>query len=531
MTQMFVPGPPQVVGLDHTTQNLLDQAWRQWAQKIPRNIERLVYLDGKNKLKDLQISIPPELRDRLDVVSGWAEKAVSEPSNRTVWDGMLGLDGNPDPLGLDEILYRNRYPVELRQGIRAAYSYSCAFTSTTPGDVLSGEPESMIMFHSAMYATGVWDRRARALSVGLLINDVDAIGQPTKCTIMLPFETVICVKGPKSWYVDRVLRTPLCRVGLEVLPNNPELDRPFGRARIDRRVMSLVDRAVRGGARLDVHSELFSAMKLFLLGAGEDAFRDEQGNTVPMWTWYLGRFNALNRDEEGELPKIEKLSAESPEPHIATLRQLASEFSGHTGVPLGSLGIAQDQPESADAKNVAREDIIFLVENQHAVLTLAQLRTFENAVMIRDGLSEPPAEARSIEMLWRRPDRASQAALADAGFKQVEAAELRGTKVGMRMIGMSQAQIAQAESEQRRKGTTLLSERLAAAGGTPAAGEQSASEEALKQAQIAKAQADALGSFRRAGVESQQAAQLAGIDGSVEFIPGEPITIRAPETE
>lgn len=516
---VYVSDAPQVSGLDHTSQNLLDQVWKQWKDKLPRNIDRLLYLDGKNKLKDLQVSIPPTLRDRLEVVSGWAEKAVSEPSNRTVWDGMLTVDGNDDPFALAGLLHQNNFKVELPQGIRASMAYSCAFLSTTPGDVLSGEPQVITMFHSAMWASGLFDKRRRALSVGLLINEVDAIGQPTKFTLLLPFETIICVKGV-SWYVEAVLPNGLGRVPLEVMPLTPELDRPFGRSRIDRRVMSLVDRAVRGDSRLEVHSELYSAMKLILLGADKSAFQDEQGNTVPLWSWYMGRFNALENNEEGEKPSIEKISAESPEPHIAMMRHLAAEFSGHTGVPLGSLGIAQDNPESADAKNVAREDIVFMVERQHGVYGHKMIRSFENMVMLRDGLSEPPAEFARIEMMWRRPDRASQAAIADAGVKQVAAAQLEGTEVGMRMMGMSQHMIRQAMAERARLAAGNLLDRL---DGTGAVG----GEDLLQKAQIAKAQLEALGMGVRAGADPEAVAEKVGLPG-IKMTGAVPVSLRMP---
>lgn len=525
---VYVPDAPQVSGLDHTTQNLLDQVWKQWKSKLPRNIERLIYLDGKNKLKDLQVSIPPTLRDRLEVVSGWAEKAVSEPANRTVWDGMLTEDGNDDPFGLSEILHANSFRVELPQGIRASMSYSCSFLSTTPGDVLSGDPKVLQMFHSAMWASGLLDRRRRALSVGLLINAVDAIGQPTQFTMLLPFETVICVKGA-SWYVQSVQRNGIGRVPLEVLPLGPELDRPFGRSRIDRRVMSLVDRAVRGGSRLEVHSELYSAMKLILLGADQSAFQDEQGNTVPLWSWYMGRFNALENNEEGEKPTIEKISAESPEPHIATMRQLASEFSGHTGVPLGSLGIAQDQPESVDAKNVAREDIVFMVERQHDVYGHAMIRSFENTVMLRDRLAEPPAEFARIEMMWRRPDRASQASIADAGAKQVAAAKLEGTEVGMRMIGMSNSRVRQAIAELKRRDAGSVLDRLAPQ--QDPLGEGVSDLDALvKESAAIKAQLDAVGVGVRAGADPDDVATRVGLDG-LKFTGATPVSLRQPRDE
>lgn len=451
---------PRVSGLDVYSQNRLDELWMQWVRKLPRNTERLMYLDGRNKLKDLRVAIPPQLKDSLDVVMGWAEKAVSEPANRTVFEGMVGADGLPDPLAVSGMLYENRFDVEFPQAVRAALTYSCAFVSTMPGDVASGQPSVVLSFHSAMWATGLWDRARRALSAGLLVNDVDALGYPKRFTLLLADETLVCEKLPGGWHVTWRSRNRLGRVGLELMPWIPELDRPFGRSRIDRRVMSLVDRAVRAGARLDVHSELFSAMKLILLGVEDEVFKDESGRTVPLWDWYMGRFNTLSSDENGDVPKLEQIRAESPEPHIATMRQLASEFSGHTGVPLGALGIAQDNPESADAKNVAREDIVFAVEQEQRVLNHVLSRSFANMVAIRDGVERSADELAKIEFLWRRPDRASTAALADAGLKQVDAAGLRGTRVGMRMIGMTQAQIAQADEELRRMSAGKLLDRL-----------------------------------------------------------------------
>ncbi|UOQ56082.1 hypothetical protein MUN78_10235 [Leucobacter allii] len=522
---LYLPSPPTVFGFDHSTQNLWDQAWKQWAAKLPRNIERLVYFDGKNKLKDLRISIPPELRNDLNVVSGWAEKAVTEPANRTIWEGMLDEDGSTDPFGLDEILYRNRYQVEFPQAVRSSMTYSCAFQSATPGDVQSGEPEVLIMHHSAMWATGLWDKRRRELSAGFIVGAVDNLGAPTEITFMLPLETYICRKGAAGWVLVSRIPNPIRRVALELLPVAPDLDRPFGRARVDRRVMSIVDRVVRGGSRLDVHSEAFSAMKLFLLGADEAMFKDDQGNTIPMWSFYMARFNALGLNEEGEKPTIEQVSAESPEPHIATLRQYASEFSGHTGVPLGSLGIAQENPESADAKNVAREDVFYMVKQQHAVYGLAKKRTFENAVMIRDRTTEPPEGMARLELLWRRPDHASDAALADAGMKQVTAAELQGTETGMRMIGMTEARIRQAIAEKRRAASGTVLDRLAT-GGEQGEG----SDEAVRQAQVSKAQLEALGVGVRAGADPADVAERVGLAG-IKMTGAVPVSLRMPQED
>lgn len=47
----------------------------------------------------------------------------------------------------------------------------------------------------------------------------------------------------------------------------------------------------------------------------------------------------------------------------------------------------------------------------------------------------------------------------------------------------------------------------------------------LESAQVVKAQADALGVLRRAGVDADDAARRSGLEG-LKFIPGQPITIK-----
>lgn len=449
---------PQVLGLNIQTQALLDELVTQWAYKLPRNIERMIYLDAKNKLDDLGVSLPPTLVDRLDVVVGWPEKAVYEVANRIVFERVLAADGAKDPFELKRTLYDNRFAIEFPQAVASSLAQSCAFVTTTPGDVAAGEAPALIMFHSALWATGLWDRRRRALKAGLLISDTDKQGLPVELTILLPSEHVVCIKGGQGWYVADVVPHRLGRTPMEMLPFRPTTDRPFGRSRIDRTVMSLTNRAVRAGSRLEVHSELFTSMKLLLLGADEEAFKDKDGNKVPLWSFFLGRLNMLSRDEDGDVPTLEKIAAESPEPHIAIARQLASQFSGHTGVPLSSLGISSDNPESADAKQMAREDIVNDVEKQHVIYGDALLRTFENAVMIRDNLDQAPNEMLDLSFKWRRADRPTLVAIADAGSKQVAAIpDLATTEVGMEMIGMDPDQIQRATNElRRRQGASVL---------------------------------------------------------------------------
>lgn len=466
--ELYAPVPfaaPQVFGLHPDDQDTMNLLVRQWAHRLPRNLQRMHYFDAKNGLKDLAVSLPPELVDLLEVVSGWPAKAVYELANRIVLDGVRGPDlEDRDPLGLASIMDDNRFGIEFPQAVASMLSQSVSFISTTPGDTTVGEPEVLIQFHSALWSTGLWDRRSRSLRAGLVVNELDGMGLPIRFTLMLPGQTVVCSKGA-GWFVDDAQATYLGpRVPIEMMPFRPTLERPFGRSRIDRPVMSLADRAMRAAARLEVHSELFSAIKLILLGAAEDAFQDRNGNPTPLWSFYMGRLNTLTKDEDGDLPKLEQIAAQSPEPHVAVQRQLAAEFSGHTGVPLGSLGIATDNPESAGAKQEARQDIIGDAEASHLVLTSALRRTAATALMLRDGLVEPPAELRDLQFRWRPPNRPTLASLADAGAKQVASVPmLADTEVGLELIGLDAGQIERVAVERRRASAGTVLDRVLAA--------------------------------------------------------------------
>ena len=445
---------PRVPGLDDTEQATLDRLVAQWSARRPRNMTRLGYLDLKANLKDLQATLPPEIVSQLDVVIGWPLKAVDELANRIVLDGFQGADANP--LGLTELLEANLFDVEFPQAVTSSLSQSVSFVTATRPD--GGGVQ--IHFYSALWATGLWDRQRRSLSSGLAILDADNLQRPTRLALMVPDRIIYVAHTGDGWEIEDEQVTGLGdRIPMEPLPFQPTLERPFGRSRIDRQVMSVTDRAMRAAARLEIHSELFSAVKLILMGADKSAFE------ASSWSWLMDRLNTITKDEDGDLPRLEQVRAESPEPHIAVMRQLASEFSGHTGVPLSSLGISTQNVESAQAKQEAREDIIGHAERQHKIWGAALRRVFGTAIMLRDGLDEPPPELRSLGLAWRPPNRPTLASLADAGAKQVAAIPgLADTTVGMELIGLTPQQIERFQSERALAAPTGLDALAAAIG-------------------------------------------------------------------
>ena len=114
--------------------------------------------------------------------------------------------------------------------------------------------------------------------------------------------------------VVRRARHNLGRVPVEPLVNQPRRGRPWGKSEITPALMSYTDSGVRTMLSMEVSREFYSSPKEFILGASESAFKDEQGNPIPAWAAYLGRFKALERDDDGDLPEVHQFSAASPAP-------------------------------------------------------------------------------------------------------------------------------------------------------------------------------------------------------------------------
>ena len=336
---------PTVLGLTPDLQETLNKLVKQWAKKQPRNILRQSYADMHVDVKNLGIAIPDEIAHGIEVVCGWPEKAVSALASRCMWDGVTAASGVEDPFELDQVLHENRFDVELPQTIMSELIHSVAFISTTPGDTAAGEPPVVILPHSAEWATALWDRATRSLSAGLLINSVDDYGRPTKLTLLTPFEAIMCTTTGGGWFVDDVRTHQLGRVPLEALPYRPSLDRPFGRSRISRAVMTITDRAIRAALRMDVSSELYTAPGLLLRGVTEEVWNDIKAS----WTWQYGSVKGLTRDADGDVPEVTTIPQQSMSPYVEQLRELSMEFAAVTSLPVSSLGIVQDNPSSADA--------------------------------------------------------------------------------------------------------------------------------------------------------------------------------------
>lgn len=439
---------PSVAGLPDDLQATLNTLVNTWQARYPGNARRQAYLDCKIFVDSLNIALPRAIARDLRIVSAWPEKAVFSLTSRCHWDGVVAPDGSEDPYGLSSILEENRFATEIGQAIASAATHGVAFLATLPGDVSAGDPSVLVLPYSAMTAAALWDRRRRGISAGLLINDVDYLGRPTELILLTPQVMVsMAPLGDQGWYVTGHVEHHLGRTPMEALVYRGNLDRPLGRSRLTDGVLSIVDRAVRASMRMDLSSELFTAPGLLLRGVDETTFDKIKRS----WSWQLGSVKGLSRDEDGDIPEVDTIPQQSMQPYVDQLRELAQELAGALSLPVGSLGIVQDNPSSADAIYAAREELVTEASDFNDANSYALNRVYRNILMLRDGWL--PDDAARISTHWRNPARPSIVSQSDAMIKQIQAIpELGKTDVALEELGYTRQQIARirAQVEQSR---------------------------------------------------------------------------------
>ena len=490
-----------------------------WWNKRPRNITRSVYYDGEQALKDFGISLPPQMTG-VKAALGWTAKGVHAVTDRSRFEGFVDSSGVTDPFDLEQVMWENRFQVELPAAQVSSAIHGCSFLTVTPGDAAAGEPTVLVMARAADVSAGVWDARRRRLKGFLSVTDVDDDGQASELIMYTDVMLYTISKARTVW--DGDARAHLWgRVPAVPLVHKFELRRPLGHSRITRASMYYNDAALRTIVRAEVSSEFFSAPEYWVFGPDASQF------ALDRWTAVMGRVKALDVPDGDDKPDLHRFTGASPQPHTEMLRMWANLFADDQDLDVKFAD--SSNPSSADAIFAAKETLITTTRDANALWGFGAVQAMQLAVQIRDNLDMLPDEVRSLRANYTDPAIVSPSARADA-YSKIAASDpdFASSRVGRQYAGLSLEQIDQLEAEQRRNAaSSRIADLVEAAKGIRASNDPPGDDE-LTAANVLKAKADALGVLRRAGVTADDAARMAGLDG-VKFIPGQPITIKTAE--
>lgn len=404
-----------------------------------RNHELEKYYEGKNRIKDFRISIPPQLSN-VESVVGWPGTTIQVLEERLDFEGYIG----PDDLGLNEIYRENDLDVESSLGHLDALIYGTGFIVVGSGR--DGEPNPLVTVESPRKMTGHYDMRSRRLSSAISVNR-DKNGNPHSGVLYLPNETVFLeYRSGRPLEVDRDVHN-LGRVPVVALANNPRSSDPHGRSEITRAVRAYTNAAMRTLLGAEVAREFYSAPQRYVMGADEDMFVDSDGIALDRWSVIQGRLLALPANEDGQIPQVGQFPANATTPYFEQVRAYATLLAAETAIPASYLGFQTDNPASADAIRQMEARLVKRAERRQKQFGRAWIEVARLALLFRDGVM--PEQAADIRPLWRDASTPTRAAAADEVVKLISAGVLPpNSEVTYNRIGLSDTdkEVLRAES-------------------------------------------------------------------------------------
>lgn len=423
---------------------------KTWNDRRDKNLKRSLYYDGEQAFKDLGLTLPPQLKNAKFYL-GWATMAVRKAAIRSQFEG-LRMPGSEDPFELGEILAANNFGLELSQAVVSAYKHGMSLVTVARG--ADGEAPVQIQPHSAESSAALWDRRSRTVKAALTISEITE-EKPSSFVVYLRDVVLRCERVSSGRWVAERIENRIGRTLAVPFTYDPQLGKPFGRSRVSNPVMALTDMAVRAYVRMEGNAEFYSSPQLAILGVDEDAFGEV--SEQKKFKLAMDRLIALTRDADGNAPTLTQLQQATMTPHSDMLRTVAMAFSGETGIPPHSLGIIHDNPSSAEAIRAAEHDLLIDVTYQNKfVLGSAVESVAKLAVMVRDGLTEAPAEAWRLSARFSDPEFRSTSANADAYVKLAGVNPDLGSSAVLLETVFDEDQVARIQVDRRRSAVSQL---------------------------------------------------------------------------
>lgn len=459
----LIPSSIRVKGLSDSEHATLDALLAVFQSKVTRNDLRSRYYDSRQTVQHLGIAIPPQL-ESIDTVIGWPQKAVDDLEQRIDLEGFILPTTSWTDFGLDLIWQQNRLALEASQAHTSALKYAVAFAAVTPG--ITGGPDVLVRCLSATSSAALWDHNRRRISAAFSALTFDN-GVMAEFIMFTEDAWITCESRNGVWVAD-VLPHGLGRAPVVALPFKPSLERPFGKSRLSRAVMSITDRAVRSLLRMEVSAEFYSAPQRYVLGASEQSFVDASGRPRTGWEVTIGKLLALDLNDAEQNPEVGQFPQMTMQPHMDMVRSDAAIFAGETGIPVNSLGIIHDNPASEAAMQTAYLPLVKTAERASTAFGLGWVEVMQLAYMVREGTAEVPRELQGMRAKFRDPATSTRTEMANATTMFVNAFPWAvDSDVTLEMFGLDQVDIDRLVVERRRAGASSRIAQLVAAARSP----------------------------------------------------------------
>jgi hypothetical protein len=380
------------------------------------------YYNGEQRLEQLGLAIPPELRRFLTIVA-WPGTYVDAIEERIDLEGFVLPDATDADNDLWKIWQANNLDEESQLGHLDALIRRRAFAVVGAGDDTPDAPSAaagdidrdpaipLITVESAdEVAVEISPRSRRVTAAAKIYKD----GTDRYATLYLPETTIWMDRGPTGWQeIDRD-NHDMGVVPVVPLVNRPRLGHRGGRSQIHR-VIQLTDAAARALTNAQLATEAMAIPQRWVVGASKGDFADpETGKMLATWESYFGAIWALaNKDA-----KLGQFSAADLSNFATIVNHYATQVAGLTGLPMRYLGQNTANPPSADGIRADESRLVKACERFQQSMEGSWELTMRIARRIIDSDWDP--KYQQLETQWRNPATPTLAEQADAAVKLVQ---------------------------------------------------------------------------------------------------------------
>lgn len=344
--------------LNQEDRKLVKRLVESWHKHVEGNQLRHRYYTMHNRLVDLGISVPPELR-HLRAACGWGKKCVDVMVEHSKFDGYTVADTETQAL-LDTIYRRNKMRILYRKATTSALEQCFNLYFVTSDD----KRNSRVTAYPASVSGVTWDDANHCIEAAMFVvsmseNPWSRVKEPDWVNVVTD-EYVISIKRDKTtntWHAE-YNEHGLGHLPVFMAAYEATLDRPFGTSRITREVMGYIDSAVRANVNEEVASAFAASPQKYLLGTDGDPFASKT-----RWDAYIGSIFNIDLTGEGTTPNFGQLPQPSMQPMSEHWRLLCGRMSAATGIHVSQFGMVHDQPASSDAIYAENEPLILKVKD------------------------------------------------------------------------------------------------------------------------------------------------------------------------
>lgn len=408
------------------------------------------YYEGLQPLSYMHPQLVIEIGERVrQVVVNWPRLVVDSVEHRLDVEGFRfavpgsgGGENDGDEATADD-LWRIWQANNLDEGSQQAHvdalvmRRSFLIVGTNPKDPTT----PLITVESPLQMEVDYEPATRAVRAAVKrwyeVDPVTGAIRDEMATVYLADRTVHYAKTvPSGWSQISEDVHELGVVPVVPLVNRGRLLNPGGVSELSD-IIPLSDAACKIATDMMVSAEFHAMPRRWALGFDKEDFVDEAGQPLSTWQQLAGRIwaTAKNAKEDGAMV------GQFPEAELAnfhnTLSQLAQLVASLAGLPPHFLGMATDNPPSADAIRSSEIRLIKRAERLQRGFGNGYEQAMRLALRIRDGVWNP--RAVSLETRWRDPSTPTFAQKADAVVK-LHAENLLPTEAAWDELGYTAVQ-------------------------------------------------------------------------------------------